>query len=57
MHVQREAFDGIVEGLKFHDRRADGVQGRCIAPKSPLRRNMDAFVRYCTDRLLAVAQQ
>jgi hypothetical protein len=28
MHVEREADDGIIGGLKFHGRRADS---RCIA--------------------------
>jgi hypothetical protein len=36
MHVEREAHDRIVDRLKFHGRRADGVGGRCIAAKSPL---------------------
>jgi hypothetical protein len=35
MHVEREALDGIVDGLKFHGWRADGVGGRCTAAKSP----------------------
>jgi hypothetical protein len=31
MHVEREADDGIIGGLKFHGRRADSVGSRCIA--------------------------
>jgi hypothetical protein len=34
MHVEREAFDGIVHGLKFHGWRAHGVGSRCTAAKS-----------------------
>jgi hypothetical protein len=31
MHVEREALDGIVDGLKFHGWRANGASGCCIA--------------------------
>jgi hypothetical protein len=36
MHVEREARDVIVDGLKFCGWRAHGVSGRCIAAKCPL---------------------
>jgi hypothetical protein len=34
MHVEREAPDRVVVGLKFRSRRANGVGGRCTAAKN-----------------------